>query len=253
MSIDRHLRPEELLESTSMIKMQVTHNDHGDVADLVASTFDLLIEFLAGVIVDLGEDVVDGWAPDFGIVLPATGLPEDQAGCRMLDQQSIELTLAAFVLRLGIGLGRRVCLCGFSRQSSSLGHNKASRTPCIKNAVSTSRYPKFRICFCSAELPSACRDLARTDPVFGAFGAFDQSVQRLCHRYESLPGVFCGTKVVVQTYACGLVGRCSEESSPFVRSQLCAMTSPDEAMSASGFPMSIICMVDFWPSLYRIG
>lgn len=66
--------------------MEVADDDHLDVGDGVACEGDLLVEVHAGVVVDAGEDVLDGGADDFGVVISCAGFVEDEAFGWMLDE-----------------------------------------------------------------------------------------------------------------------------------------------------------------------
>lgn len=59
--VNRHIGPDEILQPTAVVKVQVTNNDGFDVLDAMSCFGDGLVEImLARVIIDLGENVVDG-------------------------------------------------------------------------------------------------------------------------------------------------------------------------------------------------
>jgi hypothetical protein len=60
------------------------------------------VELLVGVVVDLSKDVVDGSAPDLGVVLAATGLPEDEALLGVVDEAAVHGELSPDGLRVGV-------------------------------------------------------------------------------------------------------------------------------------------------------
>lgn len=99
--IDWHLRTHKVLQPTRMIQVQVAQDDHLDVGYLVARLLDRLVELLVRRVIHPRKDVVDRRPPHFWIVLPASGLPQDQALLWVLDQDGHDHQLASLGGRRG--------------------------------------------------------------------------------------------------------------------------------------------------------
>lgn len=84
--IDRHISPLEMLESAGMIKVKMAHDDGFHIFDVMAGLLDLRLELVVFGVINAGEDVVQWRAPDFRVVFSSTGLEEDQAFGRVLNQ-----------------------------------------------------------------------------------------------------------------------------------------------------------------------
>jgi hypothetical protein len=70
--------------------------------DVVAGLGNGSVELLLRLVVDLGKDVVHGSSPDFGVVLAATRLPEDETLDGVVDEAAVHGKLSAD--RLGVGV-----------------------------------------------------------------------------------------------------------------------------------------------------
>lgn len=86
MDVDGHVGSLEVLQPTSMIKMQVAHDDGFHVFDVMAGLFDLGLQFMVFLVVHSGEDVVQRSAPDFGVIFSSARLEQDQPFGGVLDQ-----------------------------------------------------------------------------------------------------------------------------------------------------------------------
>jgi hypothetical protein len=67
--VDRDICAFEVLQSTSMVKMQMAHYDGLDVLNVMASLLDLILDFVVFGILDSSEDVVEWCAPNLRVVL----------------------------------------------------------------------------------------------------------------------------------------------------------------------------------------
>ena len=86
MNIDLGIRPDEVDQSSRMVQVKMAHDDGLDVLDVVACLGDGGREVLVCGVVHAVEDVVYDGPEDFRPVFAAAGFEEDEAGCRVLDE-----------------------------------------------------------------------------------------------------------------------------------------------------------------------
>jgi hypothetical protein len=68
----------EVCKSAGMIQMEMAHDNSFDILDIVPSLGDLYIKLLVLGVVDSSKDVIQGSAPDLGIIGSSTRLEENQ-------------------------------------------------------------------------------------------------------------------------------------------------------------------------------
>lgn len=115
MDIDRYTSSFEVLQTTRVVEVQVSHDHSFDVLDIMASLFDLSCEFVLGRVIDTSENIVEWCTPDLFIakisavsinhnlrsiaylwvIFPAAGFVEDEALSRMLNENADTDDLAA--------------------------------------------------------------------------------------------------------------------------------------------------------------
>ena len=121
--IDWYLGPTKILQSSSMVKVQMPHDHHLDVFDVMTGLFNLLVQFLALIIVHTSKYIVERRTPDFGIIYPTQllrfatrfGRPtlagasfeKDQSLCRVFNENRRDHQLPS--LSLWIWVRRRGC------------------------------------------------------------------------------------------------------------------------------------------------
>lgn len=85
--VDRDASISEMLESTGMVKMEMTNDDHLDVFDRVPSEGNLRVKVHGMVVVYACEDVVDLGSYDFWIVRSRAGFEEYESFGWVLDEE----------------------------------------------------------------------------------------------------------------------------------------------------------------------
>ena len=77
MGVDWDVSTTKVIESTSMIQVQMSHDDRLDVFDVIASLANSCVELVIFYIILTCEDVVQLWTPHIWIVFPSAGFEQD--------------------------------------------------------------------------------------------------------------------------------------------------------------------------------
>jgi hypothetical protein len=67
--VNRDTRAFEILQSTGVVQVEVTHYDRFNVLDVMASFLDLILDLMVLGILDSSEDVVERCAPNLRVIL----------------------------------------------------------------------------------------------------------------------------------------------------------------------------------------
>lgn len=86
MNINRDTRIPKMLQTTSMIEMQMTHNNSLDILDVITSLGNGNIKLIVFLVIDPGEDIIQWWSPYFRVVFACTGFIKNQTFLRVRDE-----------------------------------------------------------------------------------------------------------------------------------------------------------------------
>lgn len=110
--LDGYICAAEVLESARVVEVQVPDYYGFDVGDGVAGSGDRGGEFVFFRVVYAREDIVQGRAPDRGVVFSPAGFEEDEAFCWVGDEDGDDGCFAAGGGGVGVAEGAGCALGG---------------------------------------------------------------------------------------------------------------------------------------------
>ena len=97
MDVNGYISPTKVFKTSSMVKMQVADDHRFHILDVVPGLGDSGGELMFRLVVYAREDVVDRRTPDVGVIFAGSGLKEDEAFGRVVDEDGDHSEFTALV------------------------------------------------------------------------------------------------------------------------------------------------------------